>query len=249
MSNYKFSILFIMTWWHIYIFVFLMAAAVSLVLTPIFMKLAAMLGFYDMPKGQAHKKHRAPTPLLGGLAMFTSWTVCITACVFVSRSGNLGSLEYSVTSNLSGILSVSKNLFFIGLGAFLGVLLGLYDDRWNMRAATKLLGQIAIAVIAVTWGGVRISVFMPYPWISWAISVFWIVAIMNAVNFFDNMDGLAVGVAAIAFGLFSLAAASSGQFFVAALGAVTAGCAVGFWFYNHHPAQIFMGDSGSHFLG
>jgi UDP-GlcNAc:undecaprenyl-phosphate GlcNAc-1-phosphate transferase len=238
-----------MTWWHIYIFIFLFAACISIVLTPIFIKLAATTGFYDIPQGQEHKKHGAPIPLLGGLAMFASWALCIGLCVIVSKSGMLGSLQASVTSNLHGVLAVTKNLFFIAFGAFLGVLLGLYDDRWNMRAATKLLGQIAIAAIAVTWGNVRISVFMPYPQISWILSVFWIVAIMNSVNFFDNMDGLAVGVATIAFSFFSLAAASNGQYFVATLGAVSAGTALGFWFYNHHPAQMFMGDSGSHFLG
>jgi UDP-GlcNAc:undecaprenyl-phosphate GlcNAc-1-phosphate transferase len=128
------------------------------------------------------------------------------------------------------------------------VLFGLYDDKWNMSARTKLLGQIAVAVIAVTWGGVKISMFLPHP-VSWIISVCWFVTIINAVNFFDNMDGLAVGVATIAFSLFSVAAALNNQYFVAVLGAVTAGSAAGFWFYNHHPAQIFMGDSGSHLLG
>ncbi len=238
-----------MNWYHIYVFVFFFAAVLCLALTPVFMKLASKTGFYDMPKEQDHKRHKEPTPLLGGLAMFVSWSLCLAVCVAMSRSGMLGGLEGAVKSNLGGVLAVSSNLFFIGLGALLGVLLGLYDDKWNMRAATKLAGQMAIATIAVTWGGVRISLFLPYPALSWGLSVFWIVAIMNAVNFFDNMDGLAAGVATVAFCLFSLAAAASGQYFVAALGAVTAGTSVGFWFYNHHPAQIFMGDSGSHFLG
>jgi UDP-GlcNAc:undecaprenyl-phosphate GlcNAc-1-phosphate transferase len=238
-----------MTWWHIYIFIFLISCGVSLVMTPVFMRLAIISRFYDIPKEQEHKKHKEPIPLLGGLAMFCSWMLCISAGIIMSKTKMFGSIDNSVLSNLSGVLAVTKNLVFICLGALLGILLGLYDDKWNMRASTKLLGQIAIAVIAVTWGGVKISLFMPDPFISWAISVFWIVTVMNAVNFFDNMDGLAVGVATIAFSFFSIAAASNGQYFVAALGAVTAGATTGFWFYNHSPAQIFMGDSGSHFLG
>jgi len=238
-----------MNWIEILVIIFLLGTFLSLFLTPIFMKIAIKTGFYDLPRCQEHKKHKEPTPLLGGLAIFAAWALSICLCVLIARTNMIHGLEENVKTNMTGILSVSKNLFFIILSAFLAVLLGLYDDRWNMRAITKLMGQIVIAIIAVTWGGVKISLFIPFPILSWLISVFWIIAIMNAVNFFDNMDGLAVGVAAISFSLFSFASFVSGQYFVSALGAVSAGASFGFWFYNHSPAQIFMGDSGSHFLG
>lgn len=239
-----------MDWINIYGLIFFFAAIISLILTPFFMKIAIKTGFYDIPKGQDHKRHKSPTPLLGGLAIFASWSLCITICVLIARSGMIsGGLGAKINLYLGGIFSVYRNLFFIVLGALLAVLLGLYDDKWNMMAITKLAGQIVIAIIAVTWGDVKVSIFLPYPLLSWVLSILWIVAIMNAVNFFDNMDGLAVGVATIAFTLFTLAAYAGGQYFVAALGAVSAGATVGFWFYNHSPAQIFMGDSGSHFLG
>jgi len=238
-----------MSWTEILILIFLLGAFLSLLITPIFIKVAIKTGFYDLPRCQEHKKHKEPTPLLGGLAIFAAWALSICLCVLIAKTNMIHGLEGNAKASMSGILSVSKNLFFIMLSAFLAVLLGLYDDKWNMRAITKLIGQIVIAIIAVTWGGVRISLFLPSPFLSWLISVFWIIAIMNAINFFDNMDGLAVGIAAISFSLFSLAAFASGQYFVSALGAVSAGASVGFWFYNHSPAQIFMGDSGSHFLG
>ena len=82
-----------------------------------------------------------------------------------------------------------------------------------------------------------------------AATVFWIMLMMNSINFFDNMDGLAAGVIAIALGIFAVIAELNGQFFIAAISALSCGVCCGFWFYNMAPAKIFMGDSGSHFLG
>lgn len=81
------------------------------------------------------------------------------------------------------------------------------------------------------------------------MTVFWIMLMMNSINFFDNMDGLAVGTIAIAMGFFTVIAALNHQFFIATFSALTCGVCCGFWFYNYNPATIFMGDSGSHFLG
>ena len=94
-----------------------------------------------------------------------------------------------------------------------------------------------------------------YPWTEGAdgvvvpVTVFWIMLMMNSINFFDNMDGLAAGVIAIALGIFAFIAGLNGQLFIAAICALSCGVCCGFWFYNMAPARIFMGDSGSHFLG
>ena len=101
----------------------------------------------------------------------------------------------------------------------------------------------------VFFGGLHITLFIPSPILTVPISVFWIVFIMNAMNFFDNMDGLSVGTAAIAFIFFAVAAWINGQFFVAALSACSAGACCGFWLFNKAPASIFMGDAGSHLVG
>lgn len=238
-----------MVWWNLYIIIFMAALASTLVLTPVCRKFAVWLNFFDQPEEQHHKRHTTPTPLLGGPAICLSWLFTIVLGIAVPHFLNYGRLNTTVISNLPGILTVSKRLGFICLGAILATLLGLYDDRYNMSAKTKLAGQMAIAAIAVTWGDVKISLFISSPVISWCISVFWIILVMNAINFFDNMDGLAAGTATIAFSFFTIAAIIHQQYFVAALGAATSGASLGFWFYNHHPAVIFMGDSGSHFLG
>ncbi|MFA6569448.1 MAG: MraY family glycosyltransferase, partial [Victivallales bacterium] len=238
-----------MVWWNLYIVVFIVALTLGLILTPAFRKLAEVTEFYDCPKEQWHKRHSKPTPLLGGLAICISWAMTIVIGIIAAQSVRDNVLDRTVITNLPGISKVSSELVFICLGAVLATLLGLYDDKFNMSAKTKFAGQIAIAAIAVTWGGVRISFLMPSPVIGWAVTVFWIVVVMNAINFFDNMDGLAVGTAAIAFTFFAIVSAESSQYFIAVLAAATAGASFGFWFYNHSPATIFMGDSGSHFLG
>ncbi len=238
-----------MVWWNLYVVVFIVALTLGLILTPVFKKLAEITGFYDCPKEQWHKRHSKPTPLLGGLALCVSWAVTIVVGIIASQSVRDNVLDRAVITNLPGISKISSELVFICLGAVLATLLGLYDDKFNMSAKTKLAGQIAIAVIAVAFGGVKISFLMPTPFIAGAVTVFWIVLVMNSINFFDNMDGLAVGTAAIAFTFFTIVSAESSQYFIAVLSAATAGSAFGFWFYNHSPATIFMGDSGSHFLG
>ena len=221
----------------------------SLVYTPLCRILAMKTGFLDIPAEQRHKGHKNATPLLGGLAI--SLAILSTVIFGLVASNSLGAqrMTKDVMENLPGVTNVSSRIFFIGLAGVIAMLLGLYDDRFNMSAKAKLGGQFAVAAIATTWGGIEISAFIGIPAISWCVTVFWIVLMMNAINFFDNMDGLAVGTATIAFGFFTIAAAMRGQYFVAALGATFAGVSTGFWFFNHSPATIFMGDSGSHLLG
>ncbi|MFA7231212.1 MAG: MraY family glycosyltransferase [Victivallaceae bacterium] len=236
-------------WQHLYLFVFLAGTILCLCLTPVFQKLAEATDFMDRPKDQSHKGHGKATPLLGGAAMFTSWILCIIAGYIVIRTCNPEKISLELADNISGLNYVSGKLFFICLGALLATVLGLVDDRLTLGAGMKFFGQFIVAAIAVTWGGVQISVFFNNPIIIWGMSVLWIMLMMNAINFFDNMDGLAVGTITIAMALFTVVAAINQQYFIAALGALSCGVGVGFWFYNHTPATIFMGDSGSHFLG
>ena len=118
-----------------------------------------------------------------------------------------------------------------------------------MKAGTKFAGQFIIAVITALFSHTKISVFVGIPGFSFVFTVMWFLFIFNSINFFDNMDGLAAGTSCIAFLFFTAAAIWNEQYFVATLGASLAGCVMGFWFFNHSPASIFMGDSGSHFLG
>ena len=237
------------TWWNIYLITAFTGTVFSLIYTPGFRWLALRSGFHDQPGQQQHKGHKAPTPLLGGPAMCLALlSTIVVGILFASSTGNVA-LAKNVSANIPGISSISPRITALAAGAVLATLLGLYDDKFNMSAKAKLGGQVVIACVAVIWGGARVSAFIGSPILAGAISVLWIIIVINAINFFDNMDGLAAGTAAIAFSLFTIAAAAHGQYFVAAFGAAATGVVVGFWFYNHTPASIFMGDSGSHFLG
>jgi UDP-GlcNAc:undecaprenyl-phosphate GlcNAc-1-phosphate transferase len=136
--------------------------------------------------------------------------------------------------------------------AAMGALLvtGWVDDRRSLNPWIKLAVQVAAAAVMAIWFGVRLLDLEMLPvWISIVITVLWIVAVTNAINFMDNMDGLAAGVSAIAAALFMVACLVNKQWFVAATLAVLVGGLVGFLVFNFPPATIFMGDRGSLVIG
>ena len=235
-------------WGLIYLSVFAAGTLSTLLLTPLFRMIAEKLGFMDEPAAN-HKGHRKATPLLGGAAIFCGWLGCLAGGAAAVYLHWVPKFSDTVEGHISGMLGSRSQMLYIVAAGLLAVLLGLWDDRWAMAAKWKFLGQFVVALIAVLGGQVRINLFICDPVATCAISVFWLMLLMNSINFFDNMDGLAVGTIAIAMGFFTCFAALNQQFFVAALAAMTCGCACGFWVYNTSPASIFMGDSGSHFLG
>lgn len=235
------------SWIWIYTAVFCGGASLALLLTPVFGAIARKTGFLDVPASN-HKKHAKATPLLGGLAMFTSWIIAIAAGIFAVRNGLVP--HWAVFEGvMPGMSNALPDLAVIAGCAALAVLLGLWDDKFAMSAAAKFGGQFVIALIVTLYGGVRLNIFVENQYVVAAVTVFWIMLLMNSINFFDNMDGLAAGVIAIALGIFAVIAGLNGQFFIAAISSLSCGVCCGFWFYNMAPARIFMGDSGSHFLG
>lgn len=238
-----------MQWEHLYFSIFIVSGIITLMLTPVFLKIAEKTNFMDRPKKEKHKQHGRAVPLLGGAAMCSAWMITLLLGILLLMSHSAGDISPELKKYAANLTNIQGRLFFICLGAGLITLLGLFDDRFGMSPKVKLLGQLVVSIIAVTLGGVQISLFISSPFVSWGLSVFWFLVIINAINFFDNMDGLAVGTSAIAMALFTAVAAINQQYFVAALCMLSTGVAVGFWFYNHAPASIFMGDSGSHFLG
>ena len=232
---------------------------VSLPVVPLCRILARRTGIMDVPKSEGHKLHGKATPLLGGVAILIAWLAPVLA----------GSIALIVAPHISdfplkqamkeptifpeeltgGFRNISSELAMICVCAVAAVVLGVIDDKHPMRASFKFAGQFLIAFAMVFFGGLHITLFIPTAFLTVPISVFWIVFIMNAMNFFDNMDGLSVGTAAIAFIFFTIAAWINGQFFVAALSACSAGACCGFWLFNKAPASIFMGDAGSHLVG
>ena len=236
-------------WHHIYILIFLAGAASLILLTPVAQKVAAKLDIMDRPSGEKHKFHGKATPLLGGAAMLSGWLLLLAIGLLLAAYFPDLPVAEKIKAYFPGAVSVLGRIGFLVLGAVLATLLGTIDDVRHLKAHWKFLGQFIVAVIAVAGANIRISLFVEASWFGFAVTVFWFMMLMNAINFFDNMDGLAAGTAGIALLLFTVAAGFQQQYFVACLSALGAGCAFGFWFYNYTPASIFMGDGGSHFLG
>ena len=186
------------TWPHIYLLAFIATATLALIYTPICMKIAEKTNFMDRPSVEAHKKHAKAIPLLGGVAILGAWLTAIIVGYLFVLSIHAESFAPELAENREGISYVAGRVVIICLGAVLAAGLGLCDDKFSLRPGTKFIGQAAIAAIVVTWGGFRISIFFNNPLIIWGLSVCWFLLIFNAINFFDNMDGLAVGTATIA---------------------------------------------------
>src|SRR5206468_3978477 len=134
----------------------------------------------------------------------------------------------------------------VGAASFL-FLVGLVDDLLHVKPYQKLVGQVIGAAVAVNYG-------LVLPWtrslpVNMVITIFWLIGITNAINLLDNMDGLATGIAAIASGFLTLNFVTGNQTMEALTLAVFAASLLGFLIYNSHPASIFMGDSGSMFIG
>jgi UDP-GlcNAc:undecaprenyl-phosphate/decaprenyl-phosphate GlcNAc-1-phosphate transferase len=209
----------------------LLALVIVVLLTPAVGGMARLLGVVDQPGGR--RLHTRPIPRLGGLALFLG--IIVPSLAFLK----LG-------SETRGIL----------LGAAVATTVGAIDDFRGLRPWEKLAGQVVAASIAVA-SGIWIDHFtVPFigvhelsGWVGKPLTVIWIVAIMNMVNFLDGLDGLAAGVCAIAGGTFSVIALSLEKPNAAIASAIVLGACLGFLRHNFYPARIFMGDSGAMLLG
>jgi UDP-GlcNAc:undecaprenyl-phosphate GlcNAc-1-phosphate transferase len=146
-------------------------------------------------------------------------------------------------------LAKVNQLVIILLSSLVLLLLGLWDDKKHLGPFFKLGVQFAVAIAAALLADVRVELFMENKIITSVLSAFWIVLIINAFNFLDNMDGLSAGIAVIAGSILFVAAALSGQVFVGGLALVLVGSLLGFMVFNFPPAKIFMGDAGSFVVG
>ncbi|MDD7288847.1 MAG: MraY family glycosyltransferase [Clostridiales bacterium] len=211
------------------------AILIAFIATPVVKSLAEKVGAVDVPKDN-RRMHNHPIPRMGGLAIFLGFL--LSTLIFVPLS-----------NAMQGML----------LGSVIIVILGIFDDIYALPALPKLVVQIAAALAAVLHGNViqvisNPNIFSDNPyWVlgAWSIpvSVIWSVAITNAVNLIDGLDGLAVGVATISSLTMLVIAMLVSDSLVALMMAALAGSCIGFLPYNHNPAKIFMGDTGSTFLG
>lgn len=211
------------------------AGLISFFATPLVKSLAYKVGAIDVPKDN-RRMHKVPIPRLGGLAIFIAFLFTVIIFADIDRQ-------------MQGIL----------LGAIMIVVLGVLDDIMTLRALPKFLVQIAAAGVVV-YHGCTIqfisnpnvfsdAAYLNLGWLAVPVTIIWIVAITNAVNFIDGLDGLAVGVSAISTASLLVIALMVAEMNVSVILAALLGACVGFIPYNKNPAKIFMGDTGATFLG
>ncbi|MEI7899398.1 MAG: hypothetical protein WCK89_04040 [bacterium] len=218
-----------------YVAAFFGALAVTLVLTPLFREMARKLGMVDQP--DARRINKVPIPRGGGLAVFVAFHLM------------LGVLVLATGGPICQIFSYFWQGRFL-LASSLLVIIGLIDDKCGLKPGVKLTGQILVATI-LYFSGVHVGgivVAFP-PWLDYAVTVFWIVGAINAFNLIDGMDGLATGLALIATLGLAGSVLFTGQSPSTLPYVVLAGACLGFLRYNFYPASVFLGDTGSMFLG
>lgn len=228
-----------------YFISFIMAFIVAFAATPIAKKIAFGIGAVDIPKDN-RRMHKKPMARLGGLAIVSGFLVSLLFNILLSML------------SFSDVFRLDKQLLGLLIGAVLIVGIGIIDDIKQLGARIKLVIQLLAALAVVLSGTLIVNVTNPFsphgfsalsPWVSYPITILWIVGVTNAVNLIDGLDGLAAGVSSIA---------SLSLFFISALmfdmqtaiiTAALAGATLGFLPYNFNPAKIFMGDTGATFLG
>jgi len=224
---------------------FLVSWGLVFVTTPLLVELARRTRLFDLPSSR--KLHTIPIPRIGGLALFSAIFIPFTIFYF----GMCIYLDLPITS-----LLFKRDWLGVILGATFIFITGLFDDLGGVSPVRKLLAQF-LSALAILSGGIGIEKVIIHPWgvimlhpaLSISITVLWFLLMVNGFNFIDGLDGLAAGTAFIC-GLFLLAVAfQTDHYYVAIPTIMVAGAALGFLHYNFNPARIFMGDSGSYFLG
>lgn len=222
---------------------FLVAFAVSVVATFVARSAARFWGIVDRPDG-FRKMHSRATPRLGGVAIFIGFVAPVAALYFVYRNA-VSEMLYQRPLLLAGLLG----------GGAVALGMGVVDDVRNLPARWKLLLQVVAACIAFAAGIAIKSVSNPFGepivlgLLSFPFTVFWFVACMNAINLLDGLDGLAAGISLFVTVTMFLVALIFRNTFSMLLLSSLGGATLGFLLFNFHPARIFLGDSGSMFLG
>ena len=234
------ALLFDGSGYECYLIALLIAFSVAIIITPIVKATALRVGKVDLPS--ARKVHKQPIPRLGGIA------ICIGTLGAVVVACLLGAVDFPNQKT-------TVELVGLGLGSICFFLIGLVDDLVGLSPITRLVLQSAVASL-VWFVGVRIE-FMPLPglasiqlgWLSLPITIIWLAGVVNAINWIDGLDGLASGVSGIAAITLFIICLSTGHPLAALFVLALSGSLFGFLFYNFNPAQIFMGDGGSYFIG
>lgn len=221
------------------------AFLVSLLTLPLWRRVCRRVGLVDDPGDR--KIHDTSIPLAGGLAVLTGIVAPLLLGVvavhwnFPHLQQTHGLLEHGLDRRLNELIAIV-------VGAFGIVITGMLDDKYELKPAVKFTGQFLVAAI-VAFADVRITLFVHNIIFSYAITILWILTVINAFNFMDNMNGLCAGLGAISSWFFALIAAMDGQYLVAIIGLLTCGALAGFLPHNFPKASAFLGDMGSHLVG
>jgi UDP-GlcNAc:undecaprenyl-phosphate GlcNAc-1-phosphate transferase len=208
---------------------------VAIALSPLVIWIAKRIGLLDIPGSAVHKQHTQPTPLAGGIVLALSAVVLLTVFRMWHR-------PYVALSAAAAIVFV----------------FGLWDDARSLSAPQKLIGQVLASILLIAsgtsvqfLGGLSVAFLGPslIKVLNWGITVFWLVGIANSINLVDSMDGLAAGIAGIAFAFFMGMALVAQQSTLALFSAIFLGICIGLYIFNVVPARLFLGDSGAQTLG
>ncbi len=216
----------------------------TLLALPLWRKWCLRTNLVDDP---GHRKiHDKPIPLAGGLAVLTGILLPLFAGAILLK---LGVVKIS-SANLivHGIDRRAIELAVIAFGAIAITFLGWLDDKHELKPLPKFAGQFLIALL-VAIACKRITLFVPNIFFSYAITILWLLTIINAFNFMDNMNGLCAGLGAIGAWKFGVIAGADGEYLVALIALLVCGALVGFLPWNFPNARAFLGDAGSHLVG
>jgi UDP-GlcNAc:undecaprenyl-phosphate GlcNAc-1-phosphate transferase len=206
------------------VLILILAFLINLKGTQVAQKAALHFGIVDKPDGKL-KVHQGPIPYLGGLSIFISFLI-----------------------SLSIIVEFDQRVLGLLLGGTLVMLLGLLDDLRAIEPIIKILGEL-LAVVVLIKSGIVIDIIFLTDFENVVLTVFWVLTLTNAFNIIDIMDGLSGGVSAISILFMVIITYINGQYFISVLAAALLGAVLGFLKYNFVPAKIYLGDSGSLFLG
>jgi len=208
----------------LFCFIFILALCSCLYITPIVIEAALTYDIVDRPDGNL-KQHQRPVAYLGGIAVYLSFLATLA-------------LTFDFSNEVLGLL----------LAATIVILLGIIDDLKPLGPKVKLMGQI-IAVFVLIKCGIYIQIALLPDWLGMLLSFFWMLAVINAFNIIDIMDGLSAGVGMVAALVLFVIGLMNAHAMMAVMSLALAGALLGFLRYNFNPAKIYLGDSGSMFIG
>lgn len=228
--------------------------AISLPATALLTRLGRRAALLDTAGAAGHAKHLRPVPNIGGVAIYLALMLPVViglAAVWLIDESQWRDWLPALADHLPRIRETTPSALAM-LACMMALhIMGLIDDRRSLGPWTKFAVQFAAAAVMTIWFDVRLLTLLDHyvPFASVIVTILWIVAITNAINFMDNMDGLAGGVSAIAAALFMIATILNAQWFIAGTLALLIGGLIGFLVFNFPPAKIFMGDGGSLVVG